>query len=472
MIKYITLSVLLVMLAVMVMYVLFRGYFGKRSFAQIIYYMIKHSALIVVFSLLYLLVIYAKKAGERGGLYFPSIDNSFFISIVLTASIAAVVELLRHAIMNYLEDRIKLTEDYQSLLKKYSAPLAKEEGSWYVSSSTGEQIPEILCQELFQREFRIHDEPMSMYALPEILKDYRHLLFQAHDTSNVYNQLNIRVKDWHLNANGSYSIETERTTYYDSLVTNRAVDFELENGLTVRELLFYGPFVKKLSESELSNHLGFNGVLVSEDGYVPFVFRNSHISTGKRCWGASVQASLKAKYALKDGKNLTFEGMKEAMLKEIEDELKIDSKRGLVTEDNYFGVIASYRDLVEGGKPQLIMYVKSSWSKSFISENFRKTIKSKRKKNLFQMLTMQFFNPVTKESEEMEDGYRLLWIPLDSGRGRPSLRTLKIYADHMFCAGEKYKILPSTAVTISYFLDFLKLHPEIEKKMEERTRNF
>ena len=132
---YITLSVLLVMLAVIVMYVLFRGYFGKRSFAQIIYYMIKHSALIVVFSLLYLLVIYAKKAGERGGLYFPSIDNSFFISIVLTATIAAGVELLRHAIMNYLEDRIKLTEDYQSLLKKYSAPLAKEEGNEYVSAS-------------------------------------------------------------------------------------------------------------------------------------------------------------------------------------------------------------------------------------------------------------------------------------------------------------------------------------------------
>ena len=70
MIKYITLSVLLVILAVIGMYVLFRGYFGKRSFAQIIYYMIKHSALIVVFSLLYLLVIYAKKAGERGGALF------------------------------------------------------------------------------------------------------------------------------------------------------------------------------------------------------------------------------------------------------------------------------------------------------------------------------------------------------------------------------------------------------------------
>lgn len=115
------------------------------------------------------------------------------------------------------------------------------------------------------------------------------------------------------------------------------------------------------------------------------------------------------------------------------------------------------------------MYVKSSWSRSFISENFRKTIKNKRKKNFFQMLTMQFFNPVTKESEEMEDGYRLLWIPLDSGRGRPSLRTLKIYADHMFYAGEKYKILPSTAVTISYFLDFLKLHPEIAKQLSNNT---
>lgn len=178
---------------------------------------------------------------------------------------------------------------------------------------------------------------------------------------------------------------------------------------------------------------------------------------------------MKAKYALKDGKNLTFEGMKEAMLKEIEDELKIDSNSGLVTDDNYFGIIASYRDLVEGGKPQLIMYVKSSWSKSFISENFRKTTKNKRKKNFLQMLSMQFFNPVTKESEEMEDGYRLLWIPLDSARGCPSLRTLKIHADHMVYAGKKYKILPSTALTISYFLDFLNSRPEIAKRLNNET---
>ncbi len=40
-------------------------------------------------------------------------------------------------------------------------------------------------------------------------------------------------------------------------------------------------------------------------------------------------------------------------------------------------LIAAYRDIVEGGKPQLLFYVKSKWSRGEIVSNFKCKIKKK-----------------------------------------------------------------------------------------------
>lgn len=64
----------------------------------------------------------------------------------------------------------------------------------------------------------------------------------------------------------TFTITTGRTNYYKSLVTNRAIDYALAEGISVRELLECGPFIHSLKTSSLSNHLGFNGFAESADG--------------------------------------------------------------------------------------------------------------------------------------------------------------------------------------------------------------
>ena len=70
------------------------------------------------------------------------------------------------------------------------------------------------------------------------------------------------MKDMSFKNNEIY-FQTEWTTYYASLVTNRVADFYISEGISIRELYESGPWMKALCDSQLSNHLGFNGFIES-----------------------------------------------------------------------------------------------------------------------------------------------------------------------------------------------------------------
>ncbi len=98
----------------------------------------------------------------------------------------------------------------------------------------------------------------------------------------------------------------------------------------------------------MSNHLGCNGIIVTSDKRTILIKRSKSVSIGKSTYATSVGASIKAKYALDGHQTFSLPGLKHAILREIEDELKIPAEH---ITDLLF--LAAYRDLVEGGKPQL-----------------------------------------------------------------------------------------------------------------------
>ena len=120
-----------------------------------------------------------------------------------------------------------------------------------------------------------------MYEPPAFIREHEEELHHAHDGSFVYNNLNIRVDSWEEKEN-TFVTGTRPDEIFLLSPTDRAMDYRLKNGRTVRDELYDGPFPKDLSESELSNHLGFNGFLISSDGYVPLVKRRKDVSGGKR----------------------------------------------------------------------------------------------------------------------------------------------------------------------------------------------
>ena len=307
-------------------------------------------------------------------------------------------------IKNRFEDAEKLRQDYNALAEKYKknnlVKAVNQDGSIisYPVIHLGTGFISLRKDE--NEQVTIDDSPNEHYRLPAIMENYYADVFSVHDTSNIYNNLNIRVKSMKLE-NNTLLMSAMRTTYYDSLVTNRAADYEFSEGLSVRELFETGPKMTSLENSRLSNHLGFNGFVESSDGYIVFVKRSDDMSIGKRTYGDSIAASLKTKYALDNDGNFTYQGLRDAIICEIYDELKIN--RDCINLDT-LGIIAAYRDCVECGKPQLLIYGKSAMNAKQISTNFTTQRKEKLKK------IKKLNKKQRQELEMLEDGTKLVWI--------------------------------------------------------------
>lgn len=243
----------------------------------------------------------------------------------------------------------------------------------------------VTYKDISNMKIQVIDNPDKKYEKPDFIKrNYKELL-KAHALSNVWNAENIRIDDWQFTGN-KFKIFTSRTTYFDSLVTNRAADLKLRCKKTVREKLDPGPKPKSLANSLMSNHIGFNGFVCSSDGYIPLVKRNMNMSVEKGVYGNSVQASLKTKYALKNEKKFNLDGIIYSIICEIEDELKI--KRKDLKE--YPKLLYAYYNLVEL-KPQFLFYAKSLKTKAEIEADF--------------------FNNIKKnDTELLIDGTEFLWI--------------------------------------------------------------
>ena len=388
------------------------------------------------------------------------VDLKALVTIILSCIVGILLVTLRFYLINRLEDSIKLTKDYQGLISKYSA-----ETGWYRCDNTGAaeenfsalkeeeretlrrsgnvvRFPVIRDSLLTGKEVWIRDS-QEMYELPEEVRPYEADLFKAHETAHLYNQLNIRVTDWK-ETDGRFEIHTARTTYFKSMVTNRAIDFRLKSEMTVRDMLQYGPFVPSPAESRLSNHLGFNGFLITSDGKIPLVRRSSAMSIGKHTCGPSVGASLKAKYALDEKRNFSVKGLLEGIRREIMDELKLTEEQVRPLDETC--LIAAYRDIVEGCKPQLLFCFASALTKEELEKQFRDALKEKAAKNKRSI-----------EEEEKEDGRKLIWLDADRLDEYLYLQT------DIVVRGERHSCVPSATVSLLMLRDFLKTRADDEK---------
>lgn len=414
----------------------------KQRFRKALYRFLKSGGLTVIFSgiILTILVTFLLLGGKQN--IDSLIDVTIFSSIVVAMVLNSLSGLGSKWIINRLEDHVKLTTEYDLLMSKYQADMYSYSNHMAQAQNLAElkkgkgpvttqiRFPIIGYTQLSDCQLEIQDSS-HMYQLPDQVKDHFDEIFSSHSTSRVYNQLNIRVDDWTMEGR-TFRMCTSRTTYYNSLVTNRAMDYQLSNGVTIRDILEYGPFPHPLSESKLSNHLGFNGFVISSDDYIPFVKRSNHMSVGKNTYGTSVSASLKVKYALEDGQELNLQGLSNAILREVQDELKIPSS-ALEEFECCKNVIAAYRDLVEGGKPQLLVWLKSLWSKERIQQHFADAMSPKKKTN----------------ASLLEDGSMLVWIH------RSELPMLCLGQNMMIHNGKSYPMTHSAAASVGMFAEYL-----------------
>ena len=422
----------------------------NRKYKLFFYNFIKNDGLYCLIALFVLAVIYFYVL-LFGKSKIELFDWTIFFSLIATGILNWFAIVLKKKLLNSLEDGAKLCENYDLLLNQYvstddeqgvfltynnskasSSNLKKIAKLKSVKQKNNIVFPIIICAKLNKVSISsiiIRDRASTIYEPPEIITKYYGELLSAHETSSIYNQLCIRVDDWHMD-NNVFTLHTSRTTYFHSMVTNRAMDYQF-NRLSVRSLFEYGPFISTLSESKLSNHLGFNGFISSGDSFIILILRRKKLSIGKNTWGCSVNASVKAKYALGKNKELTTSGLIDCINMEIQDELKIPVQ---CVSDIQF--ISAYRDIVEGGKPQLLFYAKAKDSLSEIISRFQLSSKKSAMQNAIWPL---------------EDGKVLLSISEDELlKGKMALFPSMIVRNVRI-----YKMLPTVSGSLARLIDFL-----------------
>lgn len=308
------------------------------------------------------------------------LDVNILTSFLVLFVCEAIADLVIHIVEKKTEDETKVTNDYEAIVSKYCLDKKK-----MVQKSDAVYPVLIDFQRKKSEQIQFETEKSDKeYVLPKEIAAYSDAILNAHNQSTIYNSITIRLDDLIVNDN-NVKIVYSFTSYFDTLLTNRAMDYPFKDGKTIRELYEPGPFISSLRDSQMSNHIGFNGLIKLRNDKFIFVKRGGRLSTAKRKWAPSVSASLKTKYALDDNHEMTISGIANAIRCEIEDELKMSIPDNSKLEDS---IIGFYRDLVEGGKPHFVFYFENDqlsfdeFSEKFKTSMNDKSVKEENKKKL------------------------------------------------------------------------------------------
>ena len=222
----------------------------------------------------------------------------------------------------------------------------------------------------------------DLNQLPDFIIGNGTQFIKAHKYSNMSNNLTIRLDDVKLN-NNTLELHTSRSYYYHMLLTNRCMDYQLDNGMSVRGIYEFADKVSLLKESKLSNQIGINGMIITKDGYLLLEKRDRKKTTWKNKFAQPISLALKAS-DLKIGNSEVmqegYEYANEKLLSVIKKTMKVNfgltenDYDKLSLQENFLGIA---RDLLEGGKPNLYFTVTLKHTslelKELLKENAAKT---------------------------------------------------------------------------------------------------
>ena len=366
----------------------------QRMVRKKLYWFVKKDGLLFSVAFLAAIILYTNNNSNDAAIF----DAKQFSSIAISVVIAWFVLIIKSLLIGYLEDSLKLTDNYEELIKKH------KDTKWLKNIGNNKVFPVIEDADLYNKTWSIIDNPYKCYKLPDEIHGYEPELMAAHKQKNNYNSLAIRVCKWEWDINEPvFKIYTGRTTYYNSLTTNRAMDYKLRNGYTVRDLLSYGPGIPDLEYSKLSNQIGANGFLISKDHYICLVYRGAHLAIGKRTYGTSISGDIHTRYKMESDNTFKVDrdGILESIQKTYIEELRLKKSEYQDDDDildkKSIKILAAYRDIVEGNKPQFLTYVKSKRNKKEIETQFYKKKGGKIKSGL---------------DIDHSDGNKLIWISM------------------------------------------------------------
>lgn len=329
----------------------------KRILKRLVLWSDRNILQIVLLGIIFLFTVIAFIYSKLNPL--SLIDVTIISSFVITFGASIIFTSIIDRLRAHVEDDIKIDYNFNKIVNKYQDSNAE---SLYISADGKKWPMTVLYNRDSNINFKIKDS-LRLYTTPREIINYSVNLIDLHKSSRIRNNIMIRLNNFILKDNEAI-LYTSRTTYINSLITNRAMDYRLPHtgvneGLNVREMLEPGPYLNPLKYSKLSNHIGYNILIETLDNCFCFKTRGFNVSISKGTVSFSISTTLKTINTLNKNLKLTIESLEDGIKKDIRNSLNI------CVDDFDFSndLQCIYRELYEGGKPQFLFYKKINLTK-------------------------------------------------------------------------------------------------------------
>lgn len=372
---------------------------------------------------IFALAVTFDEGGTTGDKLLEFVTSGDVLSIFLVAAVSLIVASVVIKVKPYLEESLKIEDDHHKIVCKYNkhsradvspcGNLYDKNGSFmyltnvrrsrrapknpendrYSSAYAERQrdIDSYMSGKLYLPSVSVFtnidgaevviDDRTDKYELPKFIGENALLLMGAHETSDYNNGITIRLRDIDYE-NGVLTLKTERTQYFDMLITNRCMDYKMNGDVSVRGVYEFGSTVSALADSKLSNQIGINGLIITKDGYLLVEKRGNKKSVWKNKFAQPISLAMKKSDVILDANGLIGSDEKSAdacfakiVLGTVKKNFGITEKEvaGFDVDKNLLGVA---RDLLEGGKPNLYFYV----TVDMCADDFAKFLQDKAKR--------------------------------------------------------------------------------------------
>ncbi len=333
----------------------------------------------------------------------PESRWEIIVSVVIGVLAAWILSNLWDLLLLFWEDKRKIHEDHDDLSECYDASYVRRL-ELYGDTSTdffydplfhNTSVSPLRCvapdaaspdgqPEVGSADGRLRialdDHPERMFRLNNMLETLFLKIFRAHRGCFLRNYPTLRLADFAVRPVGDGAtelrFETMRSTYFNHLVTNRAMDFVIDDVVSVRSLFEYGPLLKPLRTSDLSNHIGINAIVYLSDGTMLYKQRSgtATISKGMLTSSIAMKIDLDEPARPLSAYDLLVAPVRQGLI----DRLGIYDKRTstpgrrqpLPLDEMDIYLLGVGRNVYEGGKPHLYyaVYMKNLSLDDFLRE--------------------------------------------------------------------------------------------------------
>ena len=245
------------------------------------------------------------------------------------------------------EDAIKVSDNTDKLLKIYTDPKIRKVVKLNNSETT------VLYNDLIVNKgykIKVKDNPDKVFQPDDFVMDNFHDLMKAHQYSTIRNMLTVRLDGCEKTGDKEYTLNISRSTYFNHLVTNRAADYKLESGISLRDYFEYGTNISPLEESVMSNHIGIIANVYLKDGELLLPRRKGTSTISKNKITSSIATRLDVP---KNNTAITHDYlMKECIMDGLVSRTNIDPEF-LKEKDVEIEFLGCGQDIYEVGKPHL-----------------------------------------------------------------------------------------------------------------------